>query len=65
MSQAPPDARTRRLDAHRRYNLSTKGQARNLRYEAKHPERKLRWEAARNALRNPAGGEAQKSPATP
>ena len=45
------EKRERRLAAHRKYNLSTKGRARDARYEAKHPERKLRWEAARNALR--------------
>lgn len=44
-------SREKRLAAHRRYNMSAKGRARNLRYEAKHPERKLRWEPARNALR--------------
>lgn len=27
---------------HRKYNLSAKGQARNRRYEAKHPERRDR-----------------------
>ncbi len=48
-------ARERRLDTHRTYNNSIKGQARNLRYEAAHPERKLRWEPARNALRSPLG----------
>ena len=48
-------ARERRLDAHRRYNTSAKGQRRNLRYEARHPERKLRWEPARNALRSGIG----------
>lgn len=52
-SKAPKSARERRLDAHRRYNLSAKGQARNRRYEAARPERKLRWEPARNAARNP------------
>ena len=36
-------AREKRLEYHRRYNASSKGQARNARYEAKHPERKLRW----------------------
>ena len=49
------DQRERALEAHRRYNASAKGRARNARYESKHPERKLRWEAARNALR-PGGG---------
>jgi hypothetical protein len=32
-----------RLERHRRYNLSVKGQKRRQRYEAKHPERKERW----------------------
>jgi hypothetical protein len=36
-------AESRRLARHRRYNSSRKGQARNMRYEARHPERKLRW----------------------
>lgn len=31
-----------RREAHRRYNMSAKGRARNLRYEAKHPERAQR-----------------------
>lgn len=48
-------ARGRRLEVHRRYNHSAKGQARDARYEARHPERKLRWEPARNALRSPLG----------
>lgn len=56
---APEVARERRLAAHRKYNLSSKGQKRNVRYEAAHPERKLRWEPARNALRSRAGGVAQ------
>lgn len=43
-------AERRRL-AHQRYNLSAKGQERNRRYEREHPERKLRWETARNAMR--------------
>ena len=47
--------RERYLERHRRYNLSSKGQRRNARYEAAHPERKLRWEPARNALRAPLG----------
>jgi hypothetical protein len=45
------DARARRLEAHARYNATDKGRKRNKRYEAKHPERKIRWEAARNALK--------------
>ena len=39
----------KRLARHRRYNQSPKGQARNRRYEEKRPERKLRWEPARNS----------------
>lgn len=39
----------KRLDRHRRYNASAKGQARNKRYEAANPHRKLRWEPMRNA----------------
>jgi hypothetical protein len=39
--------RQRNLDKHRRYNSSKKGQARNKKYEANHPERKVRWEPAR------------------
>ncbi len=55
MSEAAEDARTRYLKRHQRYNLSRKGQRRNVRYEAAHPERKLRWEPARNALRSALG----------
>jgi hypothetical protein len=33
----------KRRESHRRYNISAKGQGRNKRYEAKHPERKVRW----------------------
>jgi hypothetical protein len=33
----------RRRDKYRRYNASTKGQARHQRYEEKHPERRGRW----------------------
>jgi hypothetical protein len=33
----------RRKEKHYRYNQSAKGQARNRRYEQKHPERKTRW----------------------
>lgn len=43
--------RAARLASHEKYNKSAKGQKRNKRYESKHPERKLRWEAARNSLR--------------
>lgn len=45
----------KRLARHQRYNASAKGQARNKRYEDKHPERKTRWENARNALRPRSG----------
>lgn len=45
------ERRANRLASHEKYNKSVKGQKRNKRYEAKHPERKLRWEAARNNLR--------------
>jgi len=36
-----------RLASHRKYNTSSKGRKRNLRYEAKHPERAVRWEQNR------------------
>jgi len=39
------------LDRQKRYNDSWKGKARRDKYEEKHPERKLRWEEARNAIR--------------
>jgi len=42
-------AEEKRRESWRRYNTSVKGQLRNRRYEEKHPERKLRWEPARNA----------------
>lgn len=45
----------RRRERHQRYNRSPKGIARNRRYEAKHPERRERWEAARNAARPRTG----------
>lgn len=45
----------RRRERHRRYNASPKGRNRNRRYEARHPERKERWEAARNAIRPRSG----------
>jgi hypothetical protein len=32
----------KRREYHRRYNASSKGQARNARYEARHPERRQR-----------------------
>ena len=37
------DRAAKRREKYRRYNSSAKGQARNLRYEAKHPERAVRW----------------------
>lgn len=37
------DERQKYLARHARYNGSIKGQARNRRYEEKHPERKQRW----------------------
>jgi hypothetical protein len=43
------------LERHKRYNSSAKGQARNKRYEEKHPERKSRWENARNSIRPRTG----------
>jgi hypothetical protein len=45
----------KRLEKYRRYNQSAKGRARDKRYEQKHPERKIRWEEARNALRPRTG----------
>jgi hypothetical protein len=45
----------KRLEKYRRYNQSAKGRARDKRYEQKHPERKERWEAARNAIRPRSG----------
>lgn len=45
------EARERLLAKHLRYNQSPKGRRRDKRYEDAHPERKLRWETARNALR--------------
>lgn len=50
---ADREARERYLAAQRKYNTSAKGQKRNRAYEDRHPERKLRWEPARNALRGP------------
>lgn len=59
----PAEARrARHLERHRRYNTSTKGQRRNLAYEARHPERRLRWEPARNALRAPLGLPPEQAP---
>jgi hypothetical protein len=43
--------REKYLARHARYNQSRKGQARNKKYEQKHPERKVRWEEMRNVLR--------------
>lgn len=43
--------RDKALERHRRYNQSKKGQKRNRAYEEAHPERKTRWEQARNASR--------------
>ena len=43
--------RDKYLDRQKRYNDSRKGKARRDKYEEKHPERKIRWEEARNALR--------------
>jgi hypothetical protein len=43
-------SREKYLARQRKYNTSSKGQKRNRRYEDAHPERKLRWEPARNAL---------------
>lgn len=48
------ERKANKLESHRRYNSSVKGQRRNKRYEERHPERQGRWESARNALR-PAG----------
>jgi hypothetical protein len=36
--------RARRLAAHARYNASVKGAQRYARYEARHPERRGRWD---------------------
>lgn len=43
------------LEWHRKYKASRKGQKRNKKYEDAHPERKLRWEPARNELRKNHG----------
>jgi len=48
--------REKYLARHRKYNTSAKGQKRNQKYEENHPERKLRWEPARDALQR--GGTA-------
>jgi hypothetical protein len=53
LCEADQLAREAYLARHRKYNTSAKGQKRNRRYEDAHPERKLRWEPARNALRAP------------
>lgn len=47
----PEERRANRLASHQKYNASKKGQARNKRYEEKHPERQGRWEGARNSIR--------------
>jgi hypothetical protein len=52
---AASPARLRYLARQARYNASRKGKARNYRYELKHPERRTRWEAARNQLRAAEG----------
>lgn len=62
LCEADRAARERGLATHRRYNLSAKGQARNRAYEDRHPERKLRWEPARNAARNPNGKRPETDP---
>lgn len=49
------ERRGRRLASHAKYNASRKGRNRNKRYEDAHPDRKLRWEPARNALRQSEG----------
>lgn len=56
--------RARYLDWHRKYNMSVKGRARNLRYEARHPERKLRWETGAEPARNRRGTEPDPMPET-
>ncbi len=56
MSEASSDQK--RLDRHCRYNLSSKGQARNRAYEARHPDRAQRLRTgfvARDASRGEAG----------
>jgi len=47
--------RAKYLKRHSKYNTSAKGQARNRKYEAAHPERAVRWEPARDILHR--GGE--------
>jgi hypothetical protein len=39
----------RRRERYARYNRSVKGQARDRAYEARHPERKLRWPVRQGA----------------
>lgn len=51
MSGQDADPAAKRREINRRYNTSSKGQKRNKRYEDAHPERALRWERARNAMR--------------
>jgi hypothetical protein len=50
----PAERRGRYLQAQSRYNVSSKGQARNRAYE-KRKGRGVRWEPARNALRSALG----------
>lgn len=47
--------RAKYLEQQARYNASRKGQTRDRRYEEKHPERRVRWEATRNAMRQSEG----------
>jgi hypothetical protein len=46
------ERRANRLATYVKYNASKKGKARDQKYEDAHPERKLRWEPARNAKRS-------------
>jgi hypothetical protein len=55
MKLSDEERRRRYLAAQSKYNTSSKGQARNRAYEERHPERAVRWEPARDALRR--GGE--------
>ena len=52
----PEERKANKLASHQKYNASAKGQARDKRYELKHPERKGRWESARNAKPRDLGG---------
>lgn len=49
---AEDEAREKLLAKYGKYNRSKKGQRRNRKYESEHPDRKLRWEAARNETRS-------------